>query len=149
MIFFGFVAVLGTEYVVAGEISVLGWWLGAAVGGLIVNILVVNNIRDIDTDREAGRKNIPVTFGRGAAEWEYALMLLLAYGVPLGLALAGLAPWWVLLSWLTAPTAWKLWQTLRGGLAGPPLNPVLGQTAQLAFRFAVLVALGFVISMWL
>lgn len=149
MIFFGFVAVLGTEYVIAGETSAAGWWFGAAVGGLIVNILVVNNIRDVETDREAGRKNIPVSFGRGAAEWEYALMLLLAYGAPLGLALAGLAPWLTLLSWLTLPAGYSLWRELRDGLAGPPLNPVLGQTAQLAFRYAALAALGFVLSMWL
>jgi 1,4-dihydroxy-2-naphthoate octaprenyltransferase len=149
MIFFGFVAVLGTEYVVSGVPSTAGWGYGAALGALIVNILVVNNIRDIETDRAAGRNNIPVRFGRTAAEWEYSLMLVLAYGIPLVLVGLGLAPIWVLLAWLTSPQAWRLLQTLRGGLAGPGLNPILGQTAQLAFRYALLTTVGFVIALYL
>lgn len=146
MIFFGFVAVLGTQYVVSGTTSPAGWGYGAALGALIVNILVVNNIRDIDTDHTAGRVNIPVSFGRKAAEMEYALMLLLAYGLPPALIGFGYAPWPALLAWLSAPGAWRLLRELQGGLAGAPLNRVLGQTAQLAFRYALLTAVGFLIA---
>ena len=149
MIFFGFVAVLGTEYVVSDAISPAGWGYGAAMGALIVNILVVNNIRDIEPDRAAGRVNIPVSLGRRAAELEYMLMLALAYGVPVALVALGHIPWPALLGWLSLPWAWRLLRELWGGLEGPPLNRVLGQTAQLAFRYALLTALGFVIASFL
>ncbi len=142
MIFFGFVAVGGTVFVITGALPAKAWWAAAAAGALTVNILVVNNIRDIDTDRQAGRTNIPVRFGRQAAEWEYALMLLVAYAAPVVLVLRDLASPFALLAFLTLPQGIKLLQILRGGLAGPPLNPVLGQTAQLLLRFCVLLGLG-------
>lgn len=141
-IFFGLVAVGGTAYVAGGSLPPATWPAGAAVGGLIVNILVVNNIRDIETDRAGGRTNIAVRFGRQAAESEYALMLALALLAPLLIVLSGWGSPWVLLAWLALPGGWKHYQTLRGGLAGPPLNAVLGQTAALALRYSVLLAAG-------
>lgn len=144
MIFFGFVAVGGTVFVVSGELPESVWWLSAAVGALTVNILVVNNIRDIEADRKAGRKNIPVLWGRAAAETEYALMLLLAYSAPVFLVIQRIISPWALLVLLSLPQAVKLMKVLRSGLAGPPLNPVLGQTAQLLFRYCVLLAVGLV-----
>ena len=64
MLFFGFVAVCGTVFVTSGMLPLLAWFGAASAGALTVNILVVNNIRDIDTDRFAGRKNIAIVFGR-------------------------------------------------------------------------------------
>jgi 1,4-dihydroxy-2-naphthoate octaprenyltransferase len=146
MIFFGFVAVVGTVFVVSGQVPQAAWWVGAAVGALTVNILVVNNIRDIETDRRARRRNIPVVFGRKIAEWEYALMLGLAFTVPLLLLIRGLSSWPVLLVFLTLPQGVKLLNTLRSGLEGPPLNRVLGQTAQLLFWYSLLLAAGLFLS---
>jgi 1,4-dihydroxy-2-naphthoate octaprenyltransferase len=142
MLFFGFAGVCGTVYVVAGRLAPSAWWVGAAVGALTVNILVVNNIRDIETDRQAGRKNIPVLWGRRAAVWEYGLMLALAYAVPLALYVRGLASLWVLLSWLALPRGLKLLGVLRSGLEGPPLNRILAQTAQQLLVFSLLLDLG-------
>jgi 1,4-dihydroxy-2-naphthoate octaprenyltransferase len=142
MIFFGFVAVCGTVLVVAGEILPLAWWLAAPVGALSVNILVVNNIRDLDTDRTAGRKNIPVLFGRQAAETEYILMNLLAYGIPLYLMLNTTVTPFALLIFISLPSATKLTRKLRSGLSGAPLNLVLGQTAQLLFHYCLLLSIG-------
>jgi 1,4-dihydroxy-2-naphthoate octaprenyltransferase len=144
MVFFGFVAVGGTVFVVSGELPESVWWLSAAVGALTVNILVVNNIRDIEADRKAGRKNIPVLWGRAAAETEYTLMLLLAYAAPVLLVIQQIISPWALLVLLSLPQAVKLIKILRSGLVGLPLNSVLGQTAQLLFRYCVLLAVGLV-----
>ena len=141
-IFFGFAAVCGTVFVTAESLPGSAWWAGAAAGALTVNILVVNNIRDIKTDRKAGRKNIPVVFGRAAAEWEFAAMLVLAFAIPPILICQGFASPWVLLTYVSFPQGVKLWSVLRSGLDGPPLNPILGQTAQMVLRYCVLFAAG-------
>lgn len=142
MIFFGFVAVGGTVFVVSGDLSSSVWWLSAAVGALTVNILVINNIRDIEADRKAGRKNIPIIWGRSAAEFEYTIMILLAYMAPVILVARQDVSVWALLVFLSLPQAIKLNKILRSGLEGPPLNPILGQTAQLLFKYCILLALG-------
>lgn len=142
MLFFGFAAVCGTVYVVSEALPESAWWVAAAVGALTVNILVVNNIRDIETDRQAGRKNIPVVWGRGAAVWEYALMQALAYIVPLLLVWRGLAGPWALLPLLVVPQGWRLLSVLRSGLAGPPLNKTLAQTARHLLWYSMLLGLG-------
>ncbi|MEK6220961.1 MAG: 1,4-dihydroxy-2-naphthoate polyprenyltransferase, partial [Chloroflexota bacterium] len=112
------------------------------VGALSVNILIVNYIRDLVTDRIAGRKNIPVVFGRQAAEMEYILRNLFAYGVPLYLVLdASLTPY-ALLILIILPSSIKLARKLRAGMSGAPLNPLLGQSAQLLFRYCLLLTLG-------
>jgi len=146
MIFFGFIAVCGTVFVVGGRVPESAWWVAVAVGALTVNILVVNNIRDIETDRKAGRKNIPVVLGRKAAEWEFALMLALAFLVPLLLIVRDLASCWVLLTLLSLPRGLKLWKMLHSGLEGPPLNDTLANTAQMLLLYSVLLAIGFVIG---
>lgn len=146
-IFFGLGAVCGTVFVTSGSLPEGAWWAGAAAGALIVNILVVNNIRDIDTDRAAGRRNIPVVFGRRVAEWEFASMLALAFAVPPILICKGFASPWALLSYLSFPQGIRLWSTLRSGLKGPPLNPLLGQTAQMALRYCLLLAVGLLVGL--
>ena len=142
MIFFGFVAVCGTVFVIAQQVPSGAWWAALAAGALTVNILAVNNIRDIESDRAAGRRNIPVLWGRGAGEAEYALMLLLAYLALPMLVFAGYASYWVFLAALTLPDAWKLWRLLRSGISGTALNPLLGKTAQHLLRYSVLLAIG-------
>jgi len=146
LLFFGFVAVCGTVFVVAGTVPQSAWWVAAAVGALTVNILVVNNVRDIETDRQAGRKNIPVVFGRKAALWEYGLMLALAYTMPAMLRWLGLADAGALLAWISVPQGLKLLGVLRSGLEGPPLNRILAQTAQHLLVFSLLLGLGLALS---
>jgi 1,4-dihydroxy-2-naphthoate octaprenyltransferase len=145
LLFFGFAAVVGTVFVVGAEIPPLAWFAAMAAGVLTVNILVVNNIRDIETDRAAGRKNLPVVFGRKAAEWEFALMLVIAYAIPPILTCKQVSSPWVLLSLLTLPQGIRIWGRLRSGQSGQVLNPLLGQTAQLLLRFCVLFTIGLLI----
>jgi 1,4-dihydroxy-2-naphthoate octaprenyltransferase len=142
MVFFGFAAVCGTVYVVSGTLPVTAWFGAVAAGALTVNILVVNNIRDIETDRTAGRRNIAIVFGRSAAAWEYALMLVVAYAVPPVLICKGMASYWALIPLLSLPQGIKLWSILRGDLSGQALNPILGKTAQLLLAYCALLAVG-------
>lgn len=146
MLFFGFVAVCGTVFVVAGQVPHSAWWVALAVGALTVNILVVNNIRDMETDRQAGRSNIPLRFGRKAAEWEFGLMLALAFLVPPLLVIGELASGWVLLVILSLPLGLKLWNTLLSGVEGPPLNDTLAQTAQMLLLYCTLLAAGLLLG---
>jgi 1,4-dihydroxy-2-naphthoate octaprenyltransferase len=149
MVFFGFVAVCGTVFVTSGSLPVLAWFGAAAAGALTVNILVVNNIRDIDTDRAAGRKNIAILFGRQVAAWEYAVMVVIAYAVPPVLVCKEIATPWVLIALLSLPQGIKLWSVLRGDQAGLELNPILGKTAQLLLIYSLLFAAGLLVGQYI
>ena len=115
------------------------------VGLLVTAILVVNNYRDIDTDRRAGKRTLAVRMGRRGARIEYALCVILAYLVPPLLWLAFHFAPWVLLPWLTAPLAAQLIRTLNRATDGPTLNKTLAGTARLGLIFSLLFALGILI----
>ena len=142
LIFFGYAAVGGTVLVTAGTLPTQTWFGATAAGVLTVNILVVNNVRDIETDRAAGRKNLPVILGRRAAEWQYGLMLVIAYAIPFILICKHLSSYWSLLPLITLPHGIRIWHNLRSGLSGKALNPMLGATAQVLLRYCVLLAIG-------
>lgn len=141
MIFFGWVAVLGTAYVQTKSWSWLGWWTAIPVGALATAVLVVNNLRDQSTDVKAKKRTLVVRFGRTFGEVEYAAMLGLAYLVPALLVLFGQAPAWVLLTFVTLPRALRLYREVRTS-EGRAMNPLLGKTAQLLLLYSVLLALG-------
>ena len=107
-VFFGLVAVGGTYYVQAHAMTSAVWLGAVAMGCLVTAILVVNNVRDADTDRQAGKRTLAVLLGRRGARIEYALLLAVAYAVPAILWLGlGMTPW-VMLAWLTLPLAVRL-----------------------------------------
>ena len=144
-IFFGLVAVTGTYYVQAGAISSLAVWAAAPVGLLVVNILVVNNLRDIDTDRAAGKKTLAVRLGAGGARAEYMLLLALAYAAPPLMWLVGVSSGWVLLAWLSMPAAAApVRLVLRQ--TGRALNQALAGSARLALVYALLLAAGLILG---
>lgn len=145
MLFFGFVAVCGTAFVQLGRAPALAWALSAPVGALITAILVVNNVRDIPTDRKAGRTTLPVVLGRRAGVIEYAALLALAQVAPIVLFLSGAAGAWALLPLLTAPWAAHLARTLAR-TEGPALNRTLARTAQLLLVYCALLAAGLVLG---
>ena len=141
MLFFGFVAVAGTAFVQVGHVPALAWWAAVPVGSLATAILVVNNLRDIATDRPAGKRTLAVRFGERGAVAEYALCVGCAYVVPLLLWANGTAGAAVLLPFLTFPVAVRL----VGAVArerGRALNSLLGRTARLLFVQGVLFAAG-------
>ena len=144
-IFFGLVAVCGTYYVQAGSVGAVAWWSALPVGFLATAILVVNNLRDIKTDRVVGKRTIAVRLGESGARAEYAALIILSYAVPVVMWVNGAAQVWVMLAWLSAPLAWPLWEVLARQ-EGRILNKVLGGTARLELVYGFLFGLGLILS---
>jgi 1,4-dihydroxy-2-naphthoate polyprenyltransferase len=140
-LFFGMVGVVGSAF-----LQIDGWSGSAAaaavpVGLLATAILVVNNLRDVDTDRAAGKFTLAVLLGRKAVKAEFVFCLLVAYLAPLAMHLRGALPtaiWW--LPWLTLPLALTLARTVLTSSDGPRLNQALRETGQLHLLFGVLLA---------
>ena len=144
-IFFGLVAVCGTYYVQALYLSLLVVFLGVDVGLLITAILVVNNLRDIATDRKAGKHTFAVIIGERGAKLEYTLLLVGAYVLPVTIWLGGLTSGWVLLTCLSIPMAFSLNRKIRQTSGGPVLNQALAQTAKLSLVFSILLSVGLIL----
>ncbi len=145
-IFFGLVAVGGSAYLQTGGLSTLALIAAVPIGLLITNILVVNNLRDLPTDRAAGKLTLAVRIGDRATRWQYALFVVVAYSVPAILLATGIAEPWVLLPWLTMPLAAGAVRSIAGGLAGRELNPMLGRSGKLQLWYGVLLAVGLVLG---
>lgn len=140
MLFFGFVAVCGTAFVEAGYVPALAPFASIAVGALPTALLVVNNLRDRETDARAGKRTLAVRLGARAAKGEYLLLLGLAYAVPIGIALGGgRLP--ALAALLTAPLAVGLGRRILTE-TGRALNEVLVATARLMVLHGLLLAAG-------
>ena len=141
-LFFGVVAVVGTFYVQTGTVTSLAFAASVPVGLLCTAIIVANNIRDIDTDRKAGKRTLAVRIGRDATRALYTACIAISYGVIVALwPLAGRSPL-VLLPLLTLPLAVPLIRGIWREVAGPPLIAVLKGTGRLHMIFGVLFALG-------
>jgi 1,4-dihydroxy-2-naphthoate octaprenyltransferase len=141
-LFFGLAAVCGTYYVQAQTLPLLVVIAAMPVGALTVAILVVNNLRDIETDAKTGKRTLAVILGPARTRLEYMSLLIIAYTVPPFLWLAGSASAWLFLPWLTLPLAVRLVRVLYRTTEGPPLNKALAGTANLGLAFSLLFALG-------
>jgi len=140
--FFGLVAVAGTTYLQTLTWEPLAFAAAIPVGALVTAILVVNNMRDIDTDRAAGKRTLAVRTGERGAIAEYLALLAVAYLVPTALVVSGSTSVAALLPLLTLPLAVVLGRAVAGG--GPPqrLNALLRRTARLSLAFSALLAVG-------
>jgi 1,4-dihydroxy-2-naphthoate octaprenyltransferase len=148
-VFFGLVAVVGTAYLQALALHELFWWAAVPMGALITAILVVNNLRDIPTDRAAGKRTLAVSFGEGFAKTEYLGLVAVAYAIPVALVWSDRSSWPVLLplaSALLAVTPVRRVATFTDGADRRSLNHVLKGTARLALLFGVLFAIGLVLG---
>ena len=140
-IFFGLVAVCGTAYLHISAVPSVAWFAALPVALIVTAIIVVNNLRDIDTDRLAHKHTLAVLLGRRATRFEYLLLVAGAYLLlPLG-PLLGLTSAWALLPLLTLPIAVALVRTVFG-VEGRPLNRALAGTGRLHMLFGVLLAIG-------
>jgi 1,4-dihydroxy-2-naphthoate octaprenyltransferase len=144
-LFYGIVAVAGSYYV---QTQVLRWEavaLAVPVGLIACAILMVNNIRDIDTDRRSGKKTLAVRLGRERSRRLYAFTLAGAF---LGVSvMAGvLESAWLLLPILTIPLAVGLSRTIFNHTDGPALNGALAKTGMLKLVFCVLLSVGLLLS---
>jgi 1,4-dihydroxy-2-naphthoate octaprenyltransferase len=146
LLFFGVAAVCGTYYVQTLSLTWTVVTASFAVGALVTAILVVNNYRDIDTDRRAGKRTMAVRLGRRGAQIEYMALLAFAFVLPVILWLVQGVGAWVMLSWLTLPLAVQLAQTLRNATDGLTLNKTLAGTARLGLLFSLLLAAGIVLG---
>ena len=141
MAFFGLVAVPGTFYAQALQLVPGVWPAAVAVGATGTMILVVNNLRDLETDARAGKQTLVVRFGRAFGRAEYVALLMVALAMPLTMLALGWARWPVLLALLATPLAWPpLSRVLR--TTGAALNPALGTTARFQAAFGLLLSLG-------
>jgi 1,4-dihydroxy-2-naphthoate octaprenyltransferase len=145
-VFFGVVAVCGTAYLQMAAWSGVALVLSVPIGLLVTNILVVNNLRDLPTDRSASKRTLAVRIGDRATRLQYALFTALAYLVPLTLALTDPARRWLLLPLVTLPLAIGLVRRVMRGLAGRDLNPMLKHTGQLLLVFGTLLALALLLG---
>ncbi|MCX5759507.1 MAG: 1,4-dihydroxy-2-naphthoate polyprenyltransferase [Candidatus Hydrogenedentes bacterium] len=147
LVFFGPIAVGGTYYVQALALPPEVAIAGIAPGLFSVAILTVNNLRDIEQDRQAGKRTLPVRFGRTFARIEYAVALIVA-GAVVPLLLAWLTGrWGVVASILALAAAVPTIRDVFTKTDGPSLNAALARTGQLLLLFAILFSVGWVLWM--
>ena len=145
-LFFGIAAVTGSTFAQIESWPWEAFVLAVPVGLLAAAILVVNNVRDMDSDKRAGKRTLAVRLGRERARTLYGLMVYGAYLVaPLPWLLGPLSPW-LLLPWLTLPLAVRLVRTVRTHADGPTLNEALAQTGMLQLAFCLLLSAGVLAS---
>jgi 1,4-dihydroxy-2-naphthoate polyprenyltransferase len=145
-LFFGVVAVAGSYFAQMEELEWEALVLAVPVGLLASAILVVNNVRDLETDRRAGKRTLAVRLGRERVRTLYLAMLVLAFlTAPLPWVLGSLSPW-LFLAWLAIPLAVPLIRTVRTRTDGPSLNGALAGTGQLQLAFCVLLSIGLLAS---
>ena len=138
-VFFGLVATAGTTYAAIESVTALSLLMGCAVGSLACALLVINNLRDIPTDREVGKKTLAVRLGDQRTRWLYVLLLAAAFL----LSVVG-AIWRIpaLLGLLAIPLAIRPVRSVLGGATGAALIPVLGETGRLQLAWGLLVTVG-------
>jgi 1,4-dihydroxy-2-naphthoate polyprenyltransferase len=145
-LFFGIVAVAGSFFVQLRHLNWEAFALAVPVGLLAAAILVVNNFRDIETDRRAGKRTLAVRLGRRRTRQLFAAIVYLAYLLaPVTWIFGPMKPW-VLLSWLTLPLAAEVVRTVRNRTDGPSLNQALAHTGMLQLAFCMLLAAGLLLS---
>ncbi len=144
-LFFGLAAVCGTYYVQAHTITSTVLAAAVPVGALTTAILVVNNLRDIKSDRRAGKRTLAVMLGAGKTRLEYAGLVTAAYLIPGALWASGAFGVWVALPWGSLVLAWRAIAAIYRVESGPEFNRLLAGTAQLSLIFSVLFAIGLVL----
>jgi 1,4-dihydroxy-2-naphthoate polyprenyltransferase len=149
-LFFGVIAVMGSAFVQSGRWTWFAFAMSVPIGLLVTNILVVNNLRDIDTDRVASKRTLAVRLGARATRLQYTLFAALSYLAVVPYALRppiGYRPYrWLLLPWLTLPLGIALVRRVLGGTAGRALNPMLKRSGQLLLLFGLLLATGLLLE---
>jgi 1,4-dihydroxy-2-naphthoate polyprenyltransferase len=146
-VFFGLVAVTGTYFLQTKQFTALAFVCAIPTALLVTNIIVVNNLRDIDTDRAANKRTLAVRIGDRPTRVEYVTFVSLAFLIPVLLRLFGVLnslAW--LLPFASAPTAAMLVQDLLRTPRSPALNPILGRTAQFNLFFSALFAASLLLS---
>jgi 1,4-dihydroxy-2-naphthoate polyprenyltransferase len=143
-VFFGLVAVVGTAYVQTEDWDLPEVYAAVGIGAIACAILVANNLRDIPTDRDAGKITLAVRLGDERTRVLYVLLMLLAVVALVGVALA--TTWWALLALAYAVPAFVASRVVRSGAVGPGLVPVLQLTALAELLYGLGLLLGLTIG---
>ncbi len=138
-VFFGLVATAGTTFAAVERITGLAIVMGCAAGSLACALLVINNLRDIPTDREVGKRTLAVRLGDRRTRVLYVALVGLAFVLT---AVAAFERPWVLLAIGAVPLAVKPARIVLGGAVGPDLIAVLGETGRLQLAFGALATVG-------
>lgn len=143
--FFGLVAVNGSYYVQLESLAWLPFGLSISIGLLSSAILVVNNVRDLETDRRAGKLTLAVRLGRERSRRLFVAMIGGAYlALAVTIAAAG-GPWWAMLALLSVPLAVIPSRAVLQRSDGAALNQALAGTGTLLGAFSILLAAGLLI----
>jgi 1,4-dihydroxy-2-naphthoate octaprenyltransferase len=138
-VFFGLVATVGTTFAATETVTALSVVMGSAAGALACALLVINNLRDIPTDRDVGKRTLAVRLGDPRTRWFYAGLIVSAFAL---VAPAAFDRVWVLLALLAVPLAVPPVRTVLRGATGTDLIGVLGDTGRLQLAFGALATIG-------
>ncbi|MEQ4718251.1 1,4-dihydroxy-2-naphthoate polyprenyltransferase [Nonomuraea sp. B19D2] len=141
-VFFGVVPVVGTAYVQTESLSWPAFFASIPVGLLSCSMLVVNNLRDVGTDGQAGKRTLAVMLGAERTRTLYVACQVVPFVV--ALAMIPLTPW-AALTLLAVPLAIPAIRTVRAKAVGPALIAVLQQTGKLQMAYGLLFAVGLAI----
>ena len=141
-VFFGLVATIGTVYVETGRIGAMSVLVGCGMGFLATAILVLNNLRDIDTDAAAGKRTLATRIGRERTRLLLLLLVSAAFAVPIVVFVTGLAPVTVMLVHFAIPIAAVPVRTAFGSTAAPALVGALRRMAVAQLAYALMFTLG-------
>lgn len=144
LIFFGYMATVGTVYTQTGTAPWMAWVAGTGVGLIACALLMVNNIRDIPTDAQAGKHTLALRMGDKTARWVFAGMLIVPLLLCFPFVFGG---WpWTALVFLTAPLAVLTARHVLAGAMGRELIVALKKTGLYELAYAVTLAIGFVVG---
>jgi len=139
--FFGLIGTMGTFYLQTNEISLAAFLSSIPVGSLITNILVVNNYRDIEEDKIAGKNTLAVKLGKTFTQYQFIFLITVSFLTPLALFLFFDFKIWIFLPYLTLPVAYNITKMLFR-LDGEQLNKTLELTAKFSALFGILFSAG-------
>jgi 1,4-dihydroxy-2-naphthoate octaprenyltransferase len=145
LMYFGPVAVGGTYYVQTLEITLPVVLIGFSPGLFSVAILTINNLRDIEGDRRAGKKTLAARFGRTFARLEYVMTVGIACLIPAAVVLSYRSHWYAAAACVALPAAIPAFRTAFRATDGPTLNDLLATTGKLLLLFAVLFSVGWIL----
>ncbi len=139
LVFFGIFAVAGSHYLQSGHLSATALLAGLAIGAPAAAVLLVNNYRDLDGDKAAGRRTLAAVLGRAGAQRLYGFLMLLPFVLTPVIAIARPG---ALLAFVALPGAWGLLRRMPAASDAASLNRLLAGTAQGQVIFGILFALG-------
>ena len=143
-IFFGIVGTVGTYYLHAQQFTLLAFLISLPVGALVTNILIVNNYRDIEEDKTAGKNTLAVLLGKDFSRYEYVFFILVSFFIPFLLHIKYDFNIWIFLPYITLPIAITLVKMIYV-LTGTQLNKTLELSAKFSALYGLLLSIGIIL----